>query len=87
MKKLITDDDVFELTNKAYDKGGADVLKIELTALEALEIALPEKQKEIAFCRLFIDQMRMKLQAVVQSEPAPETKGPSLTIPDNLIKV
>ena len=90
--KPIKDDDVFELTNKAYDRGGADVLKLELMVLSQIEASLRELDEiqasqlryGVEFSRMLIEQVRLKLSETIENEPTPEPES-KIVIPDGLL--
>lgn len=95
MNKIVTDEDVFELTNKAYDRGAADVLKIELAVLDQIEASIGEVDEPnatkikygVEFFRMVIEQIRLKLNEVVLEEPKPEDTGSKIVIPDGILSV
>jgi hypothetical protein len=66
-KKEITVKEVMERTNEAYDRGGADVLKVILDTLDTLA-AKKELEKEILFCRYIVEAVRQQLQEAVENQ-------------------
>ena len=82
-RNSITDDDVKDLTNKAYDRGGADVLKIVMDTINDIRrndakepyVGLFTLNQSLDLFMQILDQVRESLRNVVQ-ETVPQVVVP-----------
>lgn len=73
-KLELTPEEVNKLTNEAYDRGGADVLKILLDALPPILAERPDLEEHALFMKTLIEVTRQTLGEVVAAQPENETK-------------
>lgn len=70
--------DIVELANKSYDKGGADVLKLIFDTLNG--ITNPIYINQVVFTRNFVEAIRKQLAEVVQEETHDELPKENLVV-------
>ena len=67
-EKPITQKEVIELCNTAYDRGGSEVLKLLKDTANQIAVDTPEYREMVAFSLYLIEAVRQRLSEVVTNQ-------------------
>ena len=81
-KQKLLQKEIIELVNEAYDRGGADILKIIIDATKNIAKENPKYSEHAAFTLYVIEGVRQTLEETVSNE-----KHDTIPEPSNIIKV
>jgi hypothetical protein len=72
-KLELTAKEITQVANDAYDRGGADVLKLLLDSLDSIQSTRPELELHCTFTRTLVEVTRQTLNEIVKEASKPET--------------